>query len=242
MTDHFNSPAQGTADDTAATARLLADWRKAVASEIAALEATNAAPSDQDAGRAWDDALTRVRALGREAWARPVSGPADLRLRAEIAQHCLWSNYYEVDGTRRFEAVLNGKPDENRASLGPFDERAVAELVKAVLWTVRATAARTEPAVVAAGTLEDGGRAVAWGLVEDLTEQAKVGLMTLRTLWNSHASVPLAERPGAVSAFGPSMEFVVDGVEALLDEIAVAVAPAAGAPRKADETGAPPPA
>ncbi|HEY1246301.1 MAG TPA: hypothetical protein VGF29_15865 [Hyphomicrobiaceae bacterium] len=233
MTDQVNGPAQEPADNTAAAARLLADWREAVASEIAALEAINAAPSDQDASRAWDDALTRVRALAREAWARPVSSLADLRLRAEIAQHALWANYYKVDGTRRFEAVLNGQPDENRMSLGPFDERAVAELVKAVLWTVQAAAAQRDPAArdwldmlhdarpngIAPGgkdTHGGGGQSLPWHEVEDLADRAKAGVGALRTLWDLHDAGAL---PAEAAASATSVDFCIDSIEALLDQM-----------------------
>jgi hypothetical protein len=228
MTDHVNGPAQGAADN----ARLLADWRKAVAREIAALEATNAAPADQHASRAWDAALARVRALAREAWARPVSGLADLRLRAEIAQHCLWSNYYEVDGTRRFEAVLNGQPDENRMSLGSFDERAVAELVKAVLWTLN-DARPNGIAPGGKGTHGGGGQSLPWGEVEDLADRAKAGVGALRTLWDLHdAGAPPAE----AAASATSVDFCIDSIEALLDRMRERLAAAPGSRCEGDAT------
>jgi hypothetical protein len=75
------------------------------------------------------------------------------------------------------------------------------------------------------------------GEVEDLVERAKAGLSALRTLWNSSASMP-AERPDAVFAFGASMEFVTDSIEALLDEIAATAAP--GGKRSGDSAAAPP--
>ncbi|HEY1243485.1 MAG TPA: hypothetical protein VGF29_01510 [Hyphomicrobiaceae bacterium] len=217
MTSQGNGPARGASDK----ARLLADWREAAAREIAALEATNAAPSDQDAEQAWDAALTRVRALAREAWAGPVSGPANLRLRAEIAQHCLW-----VEDPRRFEAVLNGQPDENRMSLGPFDERAVAELVKAVLWTAGAggaiaagrepeegATAEPEPAGAAAGSEGRTARELA-GDLEDLVGRARDGMTALYALWDSgcgHLEFP-DEKLAA------SLKFCIEGVDALLEQ------------------------
>jgi hypothetical protein len=87
MTDQSRSPVHGPAEDAAAAAQLLADWRKAVAKETAALGAANASPRDADINRAYDAQTKHVRAIAREAWARPVSSPADLHLRAEIAQH-----------------------------------------------------------------------------------------------------------------------------------------------------------
>jgi hypothetical protein len=220
--NHMNGPAQEhqePTDHAATPARLLADWREAVAKEIAALEVANAAPSDQAAGRAYEDALTRCRTLAREAWARPVAGPADLRMRAEIAQHCLWSNYYEVDGTRRFEAVLSGQPAENRMDLGPFDERAVAELVKAVMWSTAlwSAAAVAAPAADAhdAEADDDDAATIAKGRAADvatLIQRAKAGLSTLGTLWDVNAS-------------RAQMQFAVCSLECLLDDIADLAAP-----------------
>jgi hypothetical protein len=65
----------------------------------------------------------------------------------------------------------------------------------------------------------DDGRAEAHDL-DDLVERARGGLMTLRTLWNTHAVLPGGVLPESSVAFAASMEFVVDSIEAVLDEIA----------------------
>ena len=140
MTDHVNAPPPGADDQV----RLLAEWREAVTKEIAALEAANDTPPNADADRAYREALGRMRDLAAEAWARPVAAWADVRLRAEIVHHGLWANYYG-DGTRRFEAVLAGQPAGDQLTLGTFDERAVAELLKAILWAGEAGPAAAKP-------------------------------------------------------------------------------------------------
>lgn len=65
----------------------------------------------------------------------------------------------------------------------------------------------------------DDGRTEAPDL-DDLVERARGGLMTLRTLWNSHAVLPGGVLPEGSVAFGASIEFVVDSLEGVLDEIA----------------------
>src|SRR5690606_37269374 len=92
---------------------------------------------------------------------------------------------------------------------GTFDERAIAELVRAVLWA--------GPALSRAG-----GQPRASGDVRDLIDRAKAGLLTLQTLWNSHAAVP-SEYPAESFAFATSMEFTIDTLGTLIEEIAKAV-------------------
>ena len=126
------------------TDKALAAWRQAVATATAAMQASNNVPPDPDLERADRQASERVRQLAREAWAMPVSGPGALRLRAEIAKHALWA--YD-DGLRRFEAVLAGEDAKDGLELGPFHERAVAELVRAILWAGEAGPAAAKPPV-----------------------------------------------------------------------------------------------
>jgi hypothetical protein len=144
MTDHVNGPAQGPADDAATTALILADWRAAVAKEVAASDACDAPPPDPNGTltKAFDAAVEHSRRVAGRAWTTPLD-PAGLRLRAEIVLQALWPAYFEDD---RFEAVLSGKAHDDRLELCEFDERAVAELVKAVLWTARTAPARPRPA------------------------------------------------------------------------------------------------
>jgi hypothetical protein len=77
--------------------------------------------------------------------------------------------------------------------------------------------------------------------VEDLVDRAKCGLMTLRTLWNAHATMP-TPAPDAVFSFATSMEFTTDAIEGLLDDIAEAVAPASAGRATAGEGKAEQPA
>lgn len=121
---HQNDPAR-TAGET-----VLADWREAVAKEIAALEASDAAPGDADLQLAYKAAVERSRSVARQAWTR-LSEPADVLVRAEIARHCLWPRYH---GERRFEAVIMDKEFDDGLELAAFDERAVAELASAAMW------------------------------------------------------------------------------------------------------------
>ena len=134
MTDHThqNDPARTPGE------KALADWREAVAKEIAALEASDAAPGNADLQQVYKAAVEQSRQVARLAWTRIVC-PADVRVRAEIARHCLWPAYH---GERRFEAVLGGEEFNDGLELAEFDERAVAELVKGVLWTASAAPAR----------------------------------------------------------------------------------------------------
>jgi hypothetical protein len=211
------------ATGTSSGAELLAAWREAVANEIAALEADNdATPLQPELEQAYKAARDHLVQVAAAAWAEPVRGAAGLRVRAEIAQHALWANYYG-DGLRRFEAILAGEqPKEGgAASLGRFEERAIAELIRAVLWTAEPT--RAAPTIPEAGD------------VADLVDRAKGGLMTLRTLWNTHATMP-APAPDAVFSFATSMKFTTDAIEGLLDDIAEAVA-AASADRDAASEG-----
>jgi hypothetical protein len=75
--------------------------------------------------------------------------------------------------------------------------------------------------------------------LDDLVERARGGLMTLRTLWNTHAVLPGGVLPESSVAFAASMEFVVDSIEAVLDEIAEVAATNAAGDTAAGETEAP---
>jgi hypothetical protein len=173
MTGHTAHPNDPT---RAAGEKMLADWREAVAKEVAALEASDAAPGDADLQHAYRAAVERSREVARLAWTR-ILEPADLRVRAEIVRHALWPTYH---GERRFEAVLGGEEHNDGLELAEFDERAVAELVKAVLWTVKAAQARPGPVQPGRdwlallrdagpdGAAPDQGHAAIWGLLLDL--------------------------------------------------------------------------
>jgi hypothetical protein len=126
-------PANENTPARAATIRLLQQWRATVPEEIAALEASNDVPPGGEPERAYREVIGRMRGLAQAAWALPVLGWPDIRLRAEIVHHALWADYYG-DGVKRFEAVLAGQEAAEQLTLGIFDERAVAELVKAILW------------------------------------------------------------------------------------------------------------
>jgi hypothetical protein len=145
MTDHLKDPSQGPADRTATTDRLLADWRDAVAKELAASDASDVPPWDANHAtllQAYEAAVEHCRHVAGQAWTTALD-PAGLRLRAEIVQHAIWPDHPEDD---RFARVLSGKTYDAGLALCEFDERAVAELVKAVLWTARTAPARPRPA------------------------------------------------------------------------------------------------
>ena len=147
-----------------------------MANEIAALEASDAAPGNADLQQAYKAAVEQSRQVARLAWTRIIC-PADVRVRAEIARHCLWPTYH---GERRFEAVLGGEEFNDGPELDEFDEQAVAELVRAVLWTVKAAPVRSEPLsadFLAAlrdagpnGCAPDPRHAAIWGAILDLRE------------------------------------------------------------------------
>ena len=127
-TDHVNSPAR-EAHDRSQAARLLAEWRAAVADMIAAFHAQPAKASKvSDDFEAADECQDRI---ARAAWALPIADPAGLRLRAEIVRDTVWPKF--DDEAHRFERVLAGDEPKDDVVVGAFDERAVAELVKAVL-------------------------------------------------------------------------------------------------------------
>jgi len=126
-------PANENTPARAATVRLLQQWRATVPEEIAALEASNDVPPGGESERAYREVIGRMRGLAQAAWALPVLGWSDIRLRAEIVHHALWADDYG-DGVKRFEATLAGQEAAEQLTLGAFDERAVAELVKAIMW------------------------------------------------------------------------------------------------------------
>jgi hypothetical protein len=174
MTEHTtHANASARAADRTGGEKLLADWREAVAKE---LEASDAAPGDADLQHAYKAAVEHSRQVARLAWTR-ILEPTDLRVRAEIVRHALWPTYH---GERRFEEVLGGKEYGDGLELAEFDERAVAELVKAVLWTVKAAPARPEPVQPGRdwlailrdagpnGAAPDARHAVLWGAILDL--------------------------------------------------------------------------
>jgi hypothetical protein len=127
------APANENTPARSAAVRLLEQWRATVPEEIVAFEAANDEPPGGEANRSYRALLERMRGLAQAAWALPASGWVDIRLRAEIVHHALYADYYG-DGTKRFEGVLTGQEQAEQLTLGTFDERAVAELVKAVLW------------------------------------------------------------------------------------------------------------
>ena len=122
--------------------------------------------------------------------------PADVRVRAEIARHCLWPAYH---GERRFEAVLGGEEFNDGLELAEFDERAVAELVKGVLWTASAAPARGhgEPAPgerprmpqLTDKDLDDDDDAIPVPMPEEapmMVDDAKAAIDAARVLWTSN--------------------------------------------------------
>jgi hypothetical protein len=223
MTDDIRANGlNGESRDRAPDAeQLLADWRQAVASEIAALEATNnAVPPDPDLEHAYKAAVEHVRRIAREVWSTPVSGPVALRLRAEIAQHCLWANYHG-EGIRRFEAVLAGQEQDDSLKLGPIDEQAVAELVKAILWA--GAPARPEPALPETRQAPAADREARDDL-EDLVGRAKAGVDTLFLLWTHECSGRDSK------AIGATLWFAATGLADLLERIEARVAAMGTAP------------
>ena len=174
MTDHThqNSPAR-TAGEKA-----LAGWREAAARTRAAFQASNNSVPNDDLERAYRVARAHSERLAREAWARPAS--ADLQLRAEIVKDAVWTDYEDSDGSRRFDDVLLGIEPAEGLAFGEFDERAVAELVKAVLWTAKAASARSKPSARdwlallrdagPDGAAPDAHHAAIWGDLLDLRE------------------------------------------------------------------------
>src|SRR5690606_4519539 len=115
-------------------------------------------------------ASERKRDVAHRAWATPVSDPVGLRLRAQIVRDSLWPEL-DRSAESRFETLLAGEDPKDDPVVSTFDERAVAELVRAVLWT-SAALSRT------------GGQPRASVDVRGLVDRAKAGLLTLQTLWN----------------------------------------------------------
>jgi hypothetical protein len=169
---HQNCPVHGVTNLTPECARLLTEWRKAVADRIAAFHAEPSRVSDD-----FDDAGEREGEIARKAWAMPITSPGALRLRAEIARDTMWSDL-DGSGSARYRDLLAGKEPEDDPVVGVFDERAVAELVKAVLetaaepvWPERG-ASRDWLAMLRgagpAGAAPDARHAATWGAILDL--------------------------------------------------------------------------
>jgi hypothetical protein len=111
-------------------------------------------------------------------------------------------------------------------SLGSFDERAVAELVKAVLWTAAAggaiaagrkreagAPAEPEPAGAAADSEGRTARELA-GDLEDLVGRARDGMTALYALWDSGCG----DLDFPDEKLAASLKFCMDGVDALLEQ------------------------
>jgi hypothetical protein len=199
---HQNGPAEDIAYG--------ADWREAVAKEIAALEASDAAPGDAVLQGAYEAAVERSRQIAHRVWATPDVTDVGRRLRAEITLHALWPTYHNES---RWEAVLEGKEYDDGLELGPFDERTVAELVKAVLWSSSPCAKVAAPVQP-----DDVGEAAVDALVSVavLADEAKAGITALRMLWKG-----LKPDEGIVPGdLATSVWFCIDGVEERLDRIA----------------------
>ena len=201
---HQNSPAR-EAHDHSQAARLLAEWRAAVADRIAAFHAEPSKLSGD-----FEAASDRESRIARAAWAIPIADPAGLRLRAMIARDAVWPNF--DDGAHRFERVLAGDEPEDDVVVGAFDERAVAELVKAVLWTSGAGKSAADEPEQPAGDAPDRPPLVTH--MEDLIGRARDGVTTLYQIW--------MDRCGGLDFPDPdlavSLKFCLDGVDALLEE------------------------
>ena len=230
---HQNDPARSASE------KALAAWREAAARTRAALQASNNSVPDDDLERAYRDARAHSERLAYEAWARPAS--ADLQLRAEIVKDAVWTDFEDSEGSRRFDDVLLGIEPAEGLAFGEFDERAVAELVKAALWTAKAAPARSKPAARdwlallrdagPDGAAPDARHAAIWGAILDLREcrdavANTVEQMTqgLDRLADTAAPEPARAAPGnsegrAVYALPGDLEDLVgrarDGVTAL---------------------------
>jgi hypothetical protein len=120
-------------DDTAAASKAIADWREAVARNAAAADAVSHAtpgtPGFADLERASRQAIDHMLKLAREAWKAPVTGWADIVLRAEIAQGAYWPDHHG-EGVRQLYALFGDPSDEDTSNFG---ERAIVHLLKAIL-------------------------------------------------------------------------------------------------------------
>jgi hypothetical protein len=87
----------------------------------------------------------------------------------------------------------------------------------------------TQPEQRQAGTSSAAGeRRTELPDLDDLVERARDGLITLRTLWNAHAILPGGVLSEGSVAFAAAIEFVVDSLDGVLDDIAEIAAANAG--------------
>jgi hypothetical protein len=191
--------------------KALADWREAVAKEVAALEASNEACTDAALQAAYRAAMEHSRAVAQEAWTW-LQEPDDVLVRAEIVRHCLWPQH-QGNRCRRFDAVLDGEEYDDGLELDSFDERAAAELVKAVLWTAPG-GTRAMPDASRIDKLT--------GDLDEMLCKVRQGVTALRTVvkgWErAHGPQKLIDEDDA--AFLASLDFCADGIETTIELIA----------------------
>lgn len=147
----------------------------------------------------------------------------------------IWGAILELRGIRdKIEIAV----DEMTAKLDTLADMTTLTHAIAAGWEPEEAGDTVQPVSEKAAARDDG-RADRPDL-DDLVERARDGLMTLRTLWNTHAVLPGGALPEGSVAFAASMEFVVDSLDAVLDEIAeVAAATNAAGDTAAGETEAP---
>jgi hypothetical protein len=244
-TEHPHGPASQTPDSTSECAHLLAGWRAAVADSIASffeIDIPSPGMLEKDAA-AYEASSERMNDIAARAWRTPLSDPLALRLRAEIAQHEVWPRLDGGCELNRYEAMLSGLEADDDVEVGALGERAIAELVRAVLWAGSGTA-RPEPATRQVElACPDRSETVAQGpaprhdWLETLRDAGpNGGAATTGTheddgrpvAWDDVADLVDRAKAGLTTlrtlwnsnATGTSMEFVTDSIEALLDAIA----------------------
>src|SRR5262245_58173580 len=117
---HLNGSTAGVVGDTSESARLLAEWREAMADRLAAFN--GAGPLDDDGVAASE----REASIMARAWELPVSDAVAMRLRAQNVRDEVWPDL-DGSGSARFEAVLAGEEAKDDIEVGAFGERAIGQ-------------------------------------------------------------------------------------------------------------------
>jgi len=217
------------------TSKAIADWRAAVARNAAAAEAVSQAapgiPGFAALQTASRQAIADMQKLARDAWKAPVSGWADIVLRAEIAQAAYWPDHHG-EGVRQLYALFGDPADED---ISNFGERAIVHLLKAILGpgVEEPAEGRPEPAQADAGSAGVGDAPPADGLLHELDEmlaKARQGVTTLRTVVQGWEAQHGPHRPfdDGDGGFLASLDFCADGIEATVNLISERIATAAG--------------